>query len=298
MRVAITGASGFIGRALVSALIDRGDKVVAASRVASDTAQLRWTPRDGFDPVSALSGFDAVVHLAGASIAAGRWTPERKRELRDSRVHGTRSVVHALDKAEPRPPVFVCASAVGLYGERGDEACDEDSKRGGGFLADITQAWESEALAAERLHGIRVVRARFGVVLGRNGGALPRMLPAFRFGLGGRLGAGSQYMSWIHIDDVVSALLYVLDTASTHGAYNITAPAPVPNTTFTRALGRALHRPTLFGVPRFALRMAFGEMGETLLLNGQRVLPQRLLDAGFRFSFGEIDAALEDLTAN
>jgi uncharacterized protein len=291
MRVAITGASGFVGRALSSALTARQDVVVPARRTATEGA-LCWTVDDGFDPPGALSGFDAVVHLAGESIADGRWTDARKRAIERSRVEGTRRVVDALAQASPRPRVLVSASAVGVYGDTGDREVDEDDARGEGFLADVASSWEDEARRAESLEGVRVVVVRLGVVLERDGGALAKMVPAFKLGLGGRLGSGDQFMAWIHLDDAVRAILHLLDDPKARGVYNLTAPTPVTNRDFTKALGAALHRPTVIPVPRFALSLAFGEMGETVLLQGQRVVSRRLGPSGFQFERPTLDQAL------
>lgn len=289
MHVAITGASGFVGRALTAALSEQGHTAVPVRRNAD--APLRWSVEDGFDPPSALSGYDALVHLAGENIAGGRWTEARKQSIRASRVEGTRRVVEALRAASPRPGVFVSMSAVGYYGARGSTELDEHSDPGTGYLADVCTEWEAEAKAAASLEGTRVALLRLGTVLG-DGGALAKMMPAFKLGAGGRLGAGDQYMSWIHIDDVVRAVLHVLEHPECEGPYNLTAPEPATNAAFTQALGRALHRPTVIPVPKFALKAMFGEMAEHLLLTGQRVLPRRLLEAGFSFRHPDLDAAL------
>jgi uncharacterized protein (TIGR01777 family) len=293
MRIAITGASGFVGQSLAQALEASGHHVVPARRSAD--ASLRWSTDTGFEPADALSGFDAVVHLAGENIAGGRWTDARKASILNSRVEGTRRVVEALGAASPRPKTLVSMSAVGYYGARGSTLLDETSTPGDGFLADVCTAWEQEADHAEA-HGVRVVKLRLGMVLG-NGGALAKMLPAFKMGVGGRLGDGDQYMSWIHIDDVVAAIRHTLQDEGCSGAYNLTAPEPVTNATFTHALGKALRRPTVLPVPRFALRLALGEMAEHLLLSGQRVTPKRLLEAGFTFGHPDLDAALADALA-
>jgi len=291
MRVAITGASGFVGRALTQTLRDAGHTPVAVRR--SDEGELRWNTEEGFDPPDALSGYDAVVHLAGENIAGGRWTDEQKERIKASRVEGTRRVVEALGAADPRPSVLVSMSAVGYYGARGSVELDEDSAAGEGFLADVASAWETEAAAAESLEGLRVVRLRLGTVLGE-GGALAKMLPAFKLGVGGRLGDGEQYMSWIHIDDVVGAIAHVLAHDDARGAYNLTAPQPATNAEFTRALGSALGRPTVIPVPKFALRIALGEMADHLLLSGQRVVPKRLLESDFAFAHPKLQGALDD----
>lgn len=294
MKIAMTGASGFVGRALTMRLVDRGDTVIAARRRSREKADLSWDVEGGFDPTTALAGYDAVVHLAGENVAT-RWTDDAKRSIRRSRVLGTRSVVRALsDAGDRRPKTLVCASAVGYYGT-GDGECDETSPAGDDFLAEVTRAWEEEADKAAELEGVRVVKLRLGVVLGPGGGALAKMLPAFRFGVGGKIGDGSQWMSWVHVDDAVAAFETALHDENLEGAHNVTAPTPVTNDAFTKALGSALRRPTFMRVPAFAVGAAFGEMGETILLDGQRVVPRKLLDAGFRFRFVTVDEALTDI---
>ena len=294
--MAITGASGLIGSALSVALRERGDEVVAVSRRAG--AEIRWDPRAGFDPPERLSGVDVVVNLAGESIA-GRWTAAKKARILDSRLHTTRAVVAALRAASPRPRVLINASATGIYGARGDELLDEDSAAGpeGEFLADVTRAWEAAAREAEAIEtpSVRVCLARFGVVLDREGGALAKMLTPFRLGAGGRIGSGRQWMPWVHARDVVAALVFLIDEHEARGAYNLVAPQPVRNAAFTSALGQALGRPTLVPMPRLAVKLALGEMGEALLLDGQRVTPKRLMEDGFEFAFSRIDAAFADL---
>lgn len=289
MRVAITGASGFVGRALSQALENSGHTPVAVRRTAG--GELRWSTKDGFEPPEALSGYDAVVHLAGENIAGGRWNDARKESIRASRVEGTRRVADALRIADPRPKVFISMSAVGYYGARGSTELDETSGAGEGFLAEVCGAWEAEAKAAESLEGLRVVRLRLGTVLG-DGGALAKMLPAFKMGVGGRLGEGDQYMSWIHLEDVVRAILHALTHDDCEGPLNLTAPEPATNAAFTAALGKTLRRPTFLPVPKFALRVAFGEMADHLLLTGQRVIPKRLLETGFEFKHPDLSAAL------
>ena len=296
MRVAITGASGLIGGALSAALRERGHEVLPVSRTPPPEG-IRWHPHTGFEPPTALSGVDAVVHLAGESIA-GRWTDDKKAKIRDSRVEGTKRVITAIAGANPRPKVLVNASAVGLYGgDRGDELLSEDSPAGDDFLAEVTGAWEREARELEELEGprVRLCLSRFGLVLAREGGALAKMITPFRLGAGGRIGSGEQWMSWIHIDDVVGGLLALLDNEGMRGPYNFVAPNPVRNREFSKALGDALHRPTVIPLPRFAVKAALGEMGETLLLHGQRVEPARLLAAGVEFRFPTIEGALGDL---
>jgi len=294
VRVAITGGTGLVGQRLGQLLRDRGDEVTVISR-REGPGVIPWDVREGVQPKDALSGFDAVVHLAGAAVAERRWTAARKREIMDSRRDGTRAVVAALAAADPRPSVLVCASAVGYYGDTGSEIVTESSPSGDDFLADVCCAWESEADAAASI-GVRVVKARIGLVLALEGGALGRMLPIFRVGGGGRLGSGRQWMPWIHIDDVVAGLVHTMDCTDCDGAYNLTAPEPVDNREFTRALGQVLRRPAVVPVPGFALRLAFGELAGALLA-GQRALPRRLLREGFSFRHSTLPAALNDLVA-
>lgn len=297
MRTVVTGGTGLIGRALLSRLpasaivLSRGERPVAPPAGASEV--VRWAPEAGPPPTHALRGADVVFNLAGEPAADGRWTAEKKRRIRDSRVIGTRNLVAGLAALDRRPSVLVSASAVGFYGDRGDEILDERSSRGEGFLADVCVDWEREAMAAERL-GVRVVCVRIGLVMTPEGGALGKMLPAFRLGVGGRLGSGRQWMPWIHIDDIVGILLHASRTESLRGPLNGAAPAPVNNADFSDALGRALHRPALLPVPVVALRAAFGEMSG-MLLASQRVSPRRALESGYAFAHPELDGALRAL---
>ena len=251
-----------------------------------------WNVLAGEPPAESLTGADAVVHLAGSPVAQ-RWTPWAKREIRASRVKGTHHLVTALSTLKQRPMALVCASAIGIYGDRGDEVLTEVSPVAGGFLADVCREWESEADLAESL-GVRVVKLRFGIALGRKGGALERMLPPFRAFMGGRLGSGSQWMSWIHIDDIVGMIRHAL-ASPLSGVVNATAPNPVRNREFARELGAALHRPAIFPVPAAALRIMLGEMSGVLLAS-QRVLPKAAETAGYRFAFSELGAALRNLS--
>ena len=291
MRIAITGATGFLGTALTDALRTHGHEVVAARR--DDSGDLRWSIDRGFSPPEALSGYDAVVHLAGENLASGRWTPARKASIMDSRVEGTRRVVEALRAASPRPATLVCASGISIYGDTGDREVDEGTPAGEGFLPEVAIAWEREALAAEAL-GVRVACMRMGVVLGRAGGALPKMLPAFRLGVGGRLGSGEQWMPWVHLDDAVAAFTHALVKDDLRGPVNVCAPGAVRNRDLARMLAAAVHRPAWLPAPRFALQLLLGEMAQ-ILLTGQRATPKRLLDAGFAFRFARLEAAFSDL---
>jgi hypothetical protein len=242
----------------------------------------------------AAVGADAVVNLAGASVADGRWTAERKELLRTSRTATTRALVEALAKMNTRPAVLASASAIGIYGSRGDELLTEESATGPDFLADLAREWEAEALKAEAL-GIRVVLARFGIILAREGGALPKMMRPFKFGAGGRIGNGKQWMSWVALEDVVAILRFAIEKASVRGAMNIVAPQPVQNAEFTRLLAKAMRRPALFPAPGFALRLALGEMADALLLSSQRVLPHALEKLSYRFQHADLEPALKTL---
>jgi uncharacterized protein (TIGR01777 family) len=293
LQVAVSGASGLIGTALVRALRMKGHRVSALVRRTPGPGEIGWDPEGGrLDPKD-LEDLDAIIHLAGENVGA-RWTAARKQRIRNSRVRGTRLLSEAMAQTRKRPSVLVSASAIGIYGSRGDEVIAEESSLGDAahdFLAAVGQEWERAAEPA-RAAGIRVVHSRFGLVLSPDGGALGRMLLPFRLGLGGRLGSGSQWMSWISIDDVVSALLHLLVTDTLVGPVNVTAPEPVRNRDFTHILGRVLSRPTLFSVPAVALRLALGEMADGTLLSSVRALPQRLLASGFRFAYPDLESAL------
>jgi hypothetical protein len=279
-----------IGTALRARLAGQGHEVVRVLRGNPSDPAAIWDPEAGWFREGALEGVDAVVHLAGASIGEGRWTNRRRAELRSSRIEATRLLVAHLSTLDQKPPVLVSASAIGYYGSRGDEQLTEESSAGSGFLADLTRDWEQEVLAARAL-GIRTTLLRFGVLLARDGGALPRMLLPFKFGAGGRLGNGRQWMSWATLDDALRATEYAL-TDGPDGPINVVAPGAVTNRDFTKALGHVLRRPTLFPVPRLALRLAVGASVDDLLFASQRVVPQRLAASGFSFEHGEIEPAL------
>ncbi len=292
--IAVTGASGFVGSALVRSLREQGVKVkrLVRSAVRDPATEIAWNPSAPLDPAS-LEGQDAVVNLAGESIAA-LWTAGKKARIRDSRVLGTRHLATALAQCAKRPRVLVCASAIGYYGDRGDEVLREDSPPGTGFLADVSREWEAAAQPA-RDAGIRVVHLRFGMIASPTGRALKQMLLPFRLGLGGRLGGGRQYMSWISLDDVVGVVLHALTTDSLAGPVNTVAPDSITNAEFTKTLGAALHRPTIFPVPAFVLRLMLGQMGEEVLLASQRVEPSRLLASGYSFRHPNLRKALEEM---
>jgi uncharacterized protein (TIGR01777 family) len=297
VHVAITGASGLIGRALADALRARGDGVVTVGR--GPHSDVRWDPMAGTIDTDGLVGVEAVVHLAGESIGEKRWTPEQKQRILESRVRGTELISTTIAELESRPVVLVSGSAIGIYGNRGDEILTETSPppSPGDFLSDVCIAWEAASAAAEAA-GIRTVHLRTGIVLSRHGGALARMLTPFRLGLGGRIGSGRQYMSWVTIDDEVGAILHALDTESLRGPLDATGPEPVTNAEFTRALGRAVHRPTVIPTPLAPLKVVYGrELVEHLLVDGQRVLPAALEASGYEFRHRTIDAAFAAVLA-
>ena len=295
MHIIVSGTNGLIGRALVPALESAGHRVtrLVRGRARPGWAEIAWEPETGRIAPQAMEGAEAVVHLAGESIV-GRWTADKKRRIYESRVRGTQVLCEALRQVVKAPQVFVCASAIGYYGDCGERLLLEENRAGRDFLARVCADWEAAAgRAAER--GIRVVSARMGMVLSSSGGALGQMLPPFRIGAGGVLGSGRQYMSWIALDDVVGAIAHVLTTDSLHGPVNFVAPEAVRNQEFTKTLGRVLRRPTRFGVPAFAVRLLFGELAEALLLASTRVEPAKLLASGYSFGFRELEGALRHL---
>ncbi len=293
MKIVIAGGSGFVGTPLVQRRIAHGAEVSVLTRdAASVTAgnPLVWDGRTQGAWSAVVADADAIINLAGENIGAGRWTDARKRRLVDSRVNATRALVEAIRSRPEGPRVFLSASAVGYYGLRGDEELDESAPRGMGFLADLAARWEAEARAADHL--ARLVVLRFGVILSSSGGALPRMALPFRFGAGGRVGSGRQWMAWVALEDALRAIEWSLDTETVRGTLNITAPEPVRNADFAKALGRAMRRPSVMPAPAFALRLLLGDMAEEALLGGQRVLPRRTMAEGFRFQYPEIAATL------
>jgi uncharacterized protein len=327
MKVLITGSSGLVGTALTAALVrdahtvvrlvrtgggstktngkhanrrevEREQKQAQSRDTAANVIEVAWNPNtcdlEG-EPFGQgqekVEGADAVVNLAGASIAGESWTEERKAVLRSSRVHTTRELVCAMEKLSARPKTLVSASAIGYYGNRGDEVLTEESKHGEDFLSRLAQEWEAEALKAEPLR-MRVVRTRFGIILAKHGGALPQMMRPFKFGAGGRIGSGQQWMSWITLADTVGIIRFALANRAISGALNVVAPGPLRNTEFVRELGRAMHRPAILPAPAFALKFILGEMAEALLLASQRVLPSRLQQLGYKYSHSDLPSAL------
>jgi uncharacterized protein (TIGR01777 family) len=296
MRVAVTGATGTIGRAVVRALEERGDEVASLSRSAPGTIIWR-DPKNEKPPLDALRGQDGVVNLLGEVIAQ-RWSDDAKQEIRDSRILSTRNLVSALGELPggARPGVLISQSAVGRYGHRGDERLDESHPPGDDFLAHLTVEWEAEARRAEEL-GVRVVTNRTGMILSDSGGALEKMLPFFKAGIGGPVAGGKQYVPWVHMDDVVGAILFELDTEAASGPVNVTAPEPATNRDFSKTLGRVLRRPAFAPVPALAVRALYGEMAD-IVTTGQRAVPARLIELGYRFRQPDLEAALRDATGS
>jgi uncharacterized protein (TIGR01777 family) len=297
MKILIGGSHGLVGTALIKLLEAAGHEVFRLVRYAPHSkTEVEWSPDRYSIALARIEGFDAVVNLAGESIAEGRWTDEKKRRIRESRVKGTKLLGDALANLTVPPRTFLCASAIGYYGNRGDEILTEASPPGNDFLANVCAEWEqATAFATEK--GVRVVNTRFGIILDAEGGALKKMLPPFRMGVGGRIASGKQWMSWIALDDVIGALNFALTNDSLRGPVNFVAPNPVTNAEFTKTLGSVLSRPTLFPIPAFAIKVMFGEMGEALLLGGQRVAPKLLMAGGYEFRYSQLGKALANILA-
>lgn len=297
MKVLISGARGLIGQELTKLLEENGHEVFGLSRSSVQANFIRWSPNEGKIKPEELEGFDAVVHLAGENIASGRWSEALKKQIRESRLKGTELLVDTISKLEKKPKVFVGASAIGFYGDRKDEILNEGSDPGEGFLCTLCKDWEE---SANKLgdSGVRVVNARIGVVLSTKGGALSKMLTPFKLGLGGQVGNGKQYMSWISIKDVARAIMFLIENDSISGPCNLVAPNPVTNLEFTRAFGAAIKRPTIFPMPAFGAKAAFGEMAEELLLSSTRVNPKVLQDANFNFDHEYIEKAFPEILAD
>ena len=304
MRILISGSTGLVGSAVIDVLAHQGHELIRLVRPATvlpreqptsppEPTHVLWNPETGILD-SRVEGADAVIHLAGASIAGHRWTKAWKRELRESRVAATRSLISSLRQFRQPPQIFIAASAIGFYGDRGDEELTESSPAGSDFLAHLTADWEAESSRASEF-GARVIILRFGIILARRGGALPRMVLPFRLGLGGRIASGRQWMSWIALDDIVGIIRFSMETNLLSGVANAVAPTPVRNAEFTVTLGRVLHRPAILPTPGFALRLALGEMADSLLLGSQRVYPAKLQGLGYRFLYPELKPALATL---
>jgi uncharacterized protein (TIGR01777 family) len=289
MKILISGSYGLVGSALVPALTRAGHVVTRLVRMEGQPGIL-WKPESSLMNSTPFEGFDAVIHLAGESIAGGRWTEEKKKRIRDSRINGTRLLVNALTRVQALPRVIIAASAIGYYGNRGSELLTEAAPPGSGFLADVCKAWEA-ATASAQSKGIRVANLRFGVILNAAGGALAKMLTPFKFGLGGPIGGGRQFMSWVDLDDVVGIVELALTSETLKGPVNVVAPRAVTNAEFTRSLGQALSRPAFLPMPAFAAKIVFGEMADELLLASQRVQPAVLEKAGYRFRYPDLDSS-------
>ena len=297
MKILITGASGLIGKELSKALTAKGYEILAATRKTSGKPnEIDWDTETGFadEDLPQLENLHAIIHLAGENVS-GRWTDEKKRKIMDSRVNGTRSVVETIAKLENKPKVFLSGSATGIYGDRADETMTETSAAGDTFLAEVVKNWEAEAVKAEK-SGVHVVLLRTGIVLAKDGGALAQMLTPFKFGLGGTIGSGKQWMSWISLEDEIRAIIFALENENIKGAVNLVAPHPATNEHFTDTLGAVVHRPTILPLPAFAVNLAFGEMGDALLLDSTRVAPTKLQEHGFEFKYPELKPALEAAT--
>jgi uncharacterized protein len=298
MRIILTGSHGLVGKSLSKKLAADWHEIFELVRRTPrpDQNEIEWHPNKGVVNAASLENFDAVIHLGGESIAEGRWTDEKKRRIYDSRVKGTQLLSDALASLSQKPAAFLCASATGFYGNRGDQILEETASAGSGFLAKVCRDWEQATEAANQA-GIRVVNLRFGPILAREGGMLDKMLTPFKLGVGGKVGSGEQFISWVAIDDVVAAIRLALSDTTLRGPINIVSPNPVTNEEFTKTLGHVLNRPTALAVPAFAARLAFGEMADEMLLVSQRVEPKKLQEAGFAFQVAELEAAFRKYIA-
>ncbi|MFV0388600.1 MAG: TIGR01777 family oxidoreductase [Pyrinomonadaceae bacterium] len=295
MKILVTGAGGFVGSRLTPALKSVGHNVLKLSRSNLENSyDVQWNPKTGIaaDELKKLEGIGAVIHLAGESVADGNWSDEKKARIRESRVEGTRALVDSLNSLIKKPKIFIGASAIGYYGNRGEEILTEESAKGEGFLAEVAADWESEIQRAS-IFAERVNTVRIGIVLSKEGGALGAMLTPFSYGVGGVLGSGKQYMSWVALEDLVRAFVFLINNDEINGVVNAVSPNPVTNQEFTAALGKVLNRPTVIPIPEFGIKFIFGEKGQKLLLDGARVLPKALEDAGFEFEYPKIIEALE-----
>lgn len=291
MKVAIAGASGLVGSALIPVLKKLGGQITRLVRSDPKAGDIEWHPNQDEVSSRSLEGFDVIINLAGENLAAGRWTDDLKRRIRDSRVHGTHLLSEAIARLPQKPRVFACASATGIYGDRDDEPLDEQSESGGGFLAGVCREWEKATEPAIKA-GTRVVNLRFGPILAREGGMLAKLLTPFKMGMGGKVGSGKQFISWVALEDAINAIKLAIEDESIRGPLNIVSPNPVTNEEFTKTLGHVLNRPTALAMPAFAARLAFGEMADEMLLASQKVLPKRLITAKFQFTYPELEGAL------
>ncbi len=294
MQVAVTGSSGLIGSSLVSFLSEKSVTVSKILRENPKDNEISWKPEGGDWDSAFDKGIDGIVHLAGENIASGKWTKKKKEKIRNSRIEGTKRLCELILKLPTPPSVLVCASAIGYYGDRGVEFLNEGSSRGSGFLPDVCLGWE-EATESVSKAGVRVVNVRFGIVLSKDGGALAKMLTPFKMGMGGKVGSGTQYMSWVAMDDITGAIYHTLVTDSLKGPVNVTAPNPVTNKEFTNTLGEVLKRPAVVPMPAFAARLVFGEMAKDLLLASTKVAPKRLADSGYEFQYPKLEDALKHI---
>ena len=294
MKVAVTGSSGLIGTSLVSFLLEKNVTVSKILRENPEDDDISWKPEDGDWNSAFTGGVDGIVHLAGENIASGKWTRKKKEKIRNSRIEGTKRLCEHILKLPTPPSVLVCASAIGYYGNRGVEFLNEGSSRGSGFLPDVCLGWEEAAESVSKA-GIRVVNVRFGIVLSKDGGALAKMMTPFKMGMGGKIGSGTQFMSWVAMDDVTGAIYHTLTTDLLKGPVNVTAPNPVTNKEFTNTLGEVLKRPAVVPMPAFAAKLAFGEMANDLLLASTKVAPKMLSDSGYEFQYPELENALRHI---